>query len=225
MELPPSLIFIIAGLVLLGLAFFIPLSPDFFLLRLLAALVGLFAVCFGPGALIPLVLVATYAFTICFPILVDNYLSVGFISSAVAPVAWLVRLSGLYIVAGNQTFQFSLPSGQPIVVQVASACAGPTTMAVFVVIFVLMMLDLPLPWPMAVQVFLFGVVGTWLQNVIRIIIILGCGYFWGYNALETAHYWTVYVMFPLWYLFFVSFYFRYVNNTTPALPGRPPDAH
>ena len=142
----------------------------------------------------------------------------GFISTAVAPVAWLVRLSGLHIVSGNQTFQFLLPSGQPIVVQVASACAGPTTMAVFVVIFVLMMLDLPLPWPRAVQVFLLGVVGTWLQNVIRIVIILGCGYFWGYNALETAHYWTVYIMFPLWYLLFVSIYFRCVKKTAPALP-------
>lgn len=219
MGLALSLPFIIVGLVLLGLAFVIPLSTDFFLLRLLVAWVGLFAVCFGQAALIPLILLATYAFTIYFPILVDNYLAVGFISTAVAPVAWLVRLSGLHIVSGSQTFQFSLPSGLPIVVQVASACAGPTTMAVFVVIFTLMMLDLPLPWPRAVQVFLLGVVGTWLQNVIRIVIILGCGYFWGYNALETAHYWTVYVMFPLWYLLFVSIYFRCVKKTAPALPG------
>ena len=222
MGLALSLPFIVAGLVLLGLAFAVPLSADFFLLRLLVAWVGLFAVCFGPAALIPLVLLATYAFTIYFPILVDNYLSVGFISTAVAPVAWLARLSGLHIVSGSQTFQFSLPSGQPIVVQVASACAGPATMAVFVVIFALMMLDLPLPWSRAVQVFLFGMVGTWLQNVIRIIIILGCGYFWGYKALEAAHYWTVYIMFPLWYLLFASVYFRCVKRRLPPCPAERP---
>ncbi len=81
-------------------------------------------------------------------------------------------------------------------------------MAVFVVIFVLMMLDLPLPWSRAVPVFLFGMVGTWLQNVIRIIIVLCCGYFLGIKALEAAHYWTVYIIFPLWYLFFATVYFR-----------------
>lgn len=219
MELPPSLPFILAGLVLLGLALAIPLSADLFLLRLLVAWVGLFAVCFGRAALVPLILLATYAFTIYFPILVNSYLAAGFVSTAVAPVAWLVRLSGLHIVPAGQAFQFLLPSGQPIVVQVASACAGSSTMSVFVVIFVLMMLDLPLPRSQAVPVFLMGVVGTWLQNVARIIVILGCGYFWGANALETAHYWTVYVIFPLWYLLFVSLYLRYVKKTAPVLPG------
>ena len=221
MEAAPSLPLIIAGLVLLGLAFVIPLSDTCWVLRLLAAWVGLFAVCFGPGALIPLALLSIYAFIIFFPILVDSYLAAGFISTAVAPAAWLVHLLGLHIVTGSQTFQFIFPSGQPVVVQVESACAGPSTMAVFVVIFALMMLDLPLPRSRVVPVFLIGAVGTWLQNVIRIIIILCCGYFWGGNALETAHYWTVYIMFPLWYLLFVSIYLRYVKKTAPTLPGSP----
>jgi exosortase/archaeosortase family protein len=208
MELPPSLPSIVAGAVLLGLAFAVPLSTSFFLLRLLVAWVGLFAICFGQAALVPLILLTAYAFTIYFPILVNSYLAAGFIDAAVAPVAWLARLSGLHIVSGSQTFQFHLPSGQPIVLLVASACAGPATTAVFTVIFVLMMLDLPLPWSRAIPVLLFGLAGTWLQNVIRIVIILACGYFLGINALETAHYWTVYIIFPLWYLLFSIVYFR-----------------
>jgi len=214
MELPPSLPFILIGLLLAGLAFAVPLSPTLFILRLLAAWVGLYAVCFGQAALIPLILLATYAFTIYFKILANSnsYLAAGFINTAVAPVAWLVHITGLHIVTGSQTFQFLLPTGHPIVVQVASACAGPVTMAVFVVIFVLMMLDLPLPWSWAAPVFLLGVVGTWLQNVVRIIIILGCGYYWGAKALETAHYWTIYILFPLWYLLFAAIYFWVVKS-------------
>jgi exosortase/archaeosortase family protein len=91
---------------------------------------------------------------------------------------------------------------------------------VFVVIFTLMMLDLPLPWQQAIPVFLFGVVGTWLQNVIRIIIILGCGYFFGSDALWAAHFWTIYVLFPLWYLLFALVYFRFVHKPPTPPTGR-----
>ncbi len=224
MGAPPSLSFIIAGLAMLGLAFVIPLSADFFLLRLLAAWAGLFAVCFGQAALIPLILLAAYAFTIYFPILIASYLAAGYTNTAVAPVAWLVHLAGLHIRSGGQAFQFLLPSGQSTVVQVSSACAGPATMAVFVVIFTMMMIDLPLPWSRGGPVFLFGVVGTWLQNLLRIVIILGCGYFWGMRALEVAHYWTVYIMFPFWYLLFASAYFRFVKNPA-VLADKAPEAN
>jgi exosortase/archaeosortase family protein len=215
MDGKPAPVMMAAGLVIVCLSFFIPFSDPYYLLRLLTAWVGAFAAVFGAAAVIPLVLLGTYAFTIWFPLLVNSHLQ-GYVWSAVVPSAWLLHMFGLHIAVSGPLFQFVYPSGTPAEIMVTSACAGPATMAVFVVIFTLMMLDLPLPWQRAVPMFLFGVVGTWLQNIIRILIILGCGYFIGDSALWTAHFWTIYALFPLWYLLFAAVYFRFVKQ--PAAP-------
>jgi exosortase/archaeosortase family protein len=221
MDSRPAPVLVAAGLVIVCLAFFVPLSEPFWLLRLLTAWIGVFVVIFGSAAVIPLLLLGAYAFTICFPLLVDTYLEAGYASTAVAPTAWLLHLFGLHIAVDGQLFQFPLPSGAPMQVTVTSGCAGPSTIAVFVVIFTLMMLDLPLPWQQAIPVFLFGVVGTWLQNVIRIILILCSGYFFGENALWTVHFWTIYALFPLWYLLFALVYFRFAQKLpVPQPEGR-----
>ena len=211
----PGLVFASAGLFIVALAFFTPQNETFWILRLLTACVGAFVIFFGPASLVPVALLGAYAFTICFPLLVDTYLAAGYAGTAVGPSAWLLRLFGLPIVASGQIFQVPLPSGASLLVAITSACAGPTTMAVFVVIFTLMMLDIPLPWRQAAPLFLFGVAGTWLQNVIRIVIVLGSGYFFGENALWAVHFWVSYLLFPLWYLLFALVYFRLAQPPAP----------
>jgi glycosyltransferase involved in cell wall biosynthesis len=80
-------------------------------------------------------------------------------------------------------------------------------MGVFIAIFALMMLDISLPPRKAGYVFIFGVAGTWVQSFIRLIILLLVGYYRGKAALRTAHFWTIYILFPLWYLIFIYVYF------------------
>ena len=80
-------------------------------------------------------------------------------------------------------------------------------MGVFIALFVLMTLDMPLPPKKAAGLFLFGIVGTWFQSVIRLVILMLAGYYLGKDALWTAHFWTIYLLFPLWYLFFAYLYF------------------
>ncbi len=216
MKLMPTPVFIASGLMIAVLAFFVPATAPFLMLRLLATCAGAFAIFFGPGAMIPVAMLGAYAFTIYFPLLVETYLDAGYASTSVLPVAWLLRLIGLHIAVNGQVFQFMAPSGKLMSVMVAGACAGPATMAVFVSIFMFMVLDLPLPWQRAVPIFLFGVAGTWLQNVIRIVIILCSGLFWGEKALWTAHFWTIYALFPIWYLLFAMVYFQYVQKPAVA---------
>jgi exosortase/archaeosortase family protein len=212
MDSRPAPLFVAAGLVIVCLAFFIPLMVSFWPLRLLTASVGVFVVIFGAAAAIPLLLLAAYAIVVCFPLLVDTYPAIGYAVTAAAPSAWLLHLFGLPIALEGQLFQLPLRSGAPMQVMVSSVCAGSSTMAVFVVIFTLMMLDWPLPRSSMIPVFLFGLVGTWLQNAIRIVLILCSGYFFGSNALWTVHFWTIYVLFPLWYLLFVFVYFQFAQK-------------
>jgi exosortase/archaeosortase family protein len=216
MDNRPAPVLVAAGLVIICLAFFIPFRQPFWLLRLLTASVGVFVVIFGSAAAIPLLLVGAYAFIIGYPLLVQSYLEAGYSDTAMAPSIWLLHLFGLHIVAAGQTLTFPLPSGMPMQVSVPSSCAGTVTMAVFVVIFTFMMLDLPLSRRQAIPVFLFGAVGTWLQNVIRIVLILCSGYFFGEDALWAVHFWTIYALFPLWYLLFALVYFRFAQK--PPIP-------
>ena len=67
---------------------------------------------------------------------------------------------------------------------------------------------MPLPRKKAVELLLFGVVGTWFQSFIRLVLLLLVGYYVGEDALWAAHSWSIYVVFPLWYLFFAYTYFQ-----------------
>jgi len=110
--------------------------------------------------------------------------------------------------------------GEHISVVITAACAGPATMGVFIALFVLMMLDIPLPPKKAAELFWVGILGTWFQSVIRLIILMLVGYYLGEGALWTAHSWTPYVMFPLWYLAFAFFYFQQAGRP-PEVRGKP----
>ena len=90
-------------------------------------------------------------------------------------------------------------------------------MAVFLAIFALMMLDMPLPPKKAAWLLAFGVAGTWLQSIVRLVVLILVGYRWGEAALFTAHRWSIYIIFPLWYLLFVYVYFR---QTGPSTKGK-----
>lgn len=71
-----------------------------------------------------------------------------------------------------------------------------------------MMLDIRLPLKRAWYISLIGLAGTWLQNIIRIVLSVAAGYHWGYEGLEAMHYNISYVIFPLWYALFAYIYLR-----------------
>jgi len=121
---------------------------------------------------------------------------------------WLLTGLGYPFHNLGQWVHFTSSGGEPILVTITAACAGPATMAVFIALFALMTLDTPLPPKKAVGIFLFGAVGTWLQSIIRLIILLLVGYHLGESAMWTAHFWTIYILFPLWYLLFAYIYFQ-----------------
>ena len=76
-----------------------------------------------------------------------------------------------------------------------------------------MMLDIRLPVRKAWYVFLIGLAGTLFQNLLRIILSLAAGYFWGRGALNSMHYNAAYVIFPLWYGLFVWIYMKQAGRS------------
>lgn len=205
-NVPLSFFLFGAGMVILSA--FIPLIPEMAVLKLLAACVGFFAVFFGRAALLPVKLLIVYALTVLMPMAVQNYLERPYATAAVGPAVLLARAVGLPVNASGQVLTVGTLSGETISVVVTAACAGPSTMAVFISIFILMMMDVKLPEKAAVGVFSFGVVGTWAQSVLRIVLIAAFGHYGGASALWRAHFWTIYFLFPLWYLIFAAIYFK-----------------
>ncbi len=204
----PSLVFTPIGLALIAGALFLPSLPDFLVFQVLLAWLGVFVVFFGRGAKIPSILLTIYVFAISFPLAIERFAQDAYSRTAIAPLTRLMTSLGYTFESEGQWVHFLSFTGEPISVIITAACAGPATMGVFLAIFALMILDMPLPPKKAVGLFLFGVVGTWFQSFIRLVILLLVGYCLGEHALWTAHFWTIYTLFPLWYLFFAYIYFR-----------------
>jgi len=206
-----SLTFIIPGLALVVSAILMPSSQDFLVFQVLLASLGVFVIFFGWGARIPAILVGIYGFAISFPLIIQRFAELPYSMSSIKPLMWILTSLGYAFENQGQWIHFTTSSGEPISVIVTSACAGPATMGVFLAIFALMMLDIPLRPRKAGYMFLFGAGGTWLQSIIRLIILMLVGYYLGESALWTAHSWTIYILFPLWYLLFAYIYFRQVG--------------
>ena len=204
----PSLVFTPLGLALLVGAVLIPSTPDYLVFQVLLLLLGAFVIFFGRGATIPAIMLAIYGFAISFPLAIQRFAEDAYSSIAIPPVTGLMTALGYPLQNQGQWVYFINLSGEPIAVAITAACAGPATMGVFLAIFALMTLDMPLPPKRAAGLFLFGVVGTWFQSFIRLIILMLAGYYLGEDALWAAHSWTIYILFPLWYLLFVYIYFR-----------------
>jgi len=211
-----SPVFIALGLVLLAFSLLMPTAGDFLVFQLLLAWLAVFIIFFGKGMLIPAILLGIYGFSISFPVIVEKFAEFPYSKTIILPATWILRWLGYPLESQEQWISFLSSSGEPISVLIKAACAGPATMGVFIAIFALMMLDIPLPRRKAGYVFIFGVAGTWVQSFIRLIILLLVGYYHGEAALWTAHYWTIYILFPLWYLIFLYVYF-YVYNSHSAL--------
>ncbi len=218
MEVRQNLVFIPLGLTLVIGAMFMPPSQEFMVFQVLLASLGVFVILFSRGARIPSILLGIYGFAISFPLAIQRFAELPYSISAIRPLGWILTGLGYTFQNEGQWMHFTSYSGEPISVAITAACAGPVTMGVFLAIFALMMLDVPLPPKKAVWLFLFGTAGTWLQSVIRLVIVMLVGYHWGKAALWTAHSWTIYVIFPLWYLLFVYIYFRQVRRP-PQIKG------
>jgi len=208
-------VFILIGLAVVAAAVLMPSSQDYLVFQVLLASLGVFVVLFGRGARIPSILLAIYGFAISFPLAIERFAENAYSQTAIVPVMGLMTILGYPLQNQGQLVHFISSGGEPILVTITVGCAGPATMGVFLAIFALMMLDTPLSPRKAGYIFLFGAAGTWLQSIIRLIIVLMVGYYLGKDALWTAHFWTIYILFPLWYLLFAYIYFRQV--------GRPPD--
>ena len=217
--LPSLALRFVVGVTLVAGAILIPPLQDYLLLKVLLACLGVFVMIFGKGARIPAILVAVFGFSVIFPLAVKHFFEEQYTRGVLIPLMALLKAINYPVQNQGQMVSFTSTGGEYISVNVSLECAGPITMSIFIALYVLMMLDSPQRPGKAIGLFILGVIGTWLQSFLRLIILMVVGYHIGREALWTAHYWSIYVLFPLWYLIFAYIYFRHYRRPLSQRPA------
>ena len=209
--------FIIAGIVLILLSIFLPRSDDFLVWLMLLGWLGVSAIIFTRAMVLPSALLGVYGFSVLFPIVIDRWIGEPSALLVANIVAGLTKIFGLPVTNDGIVIRLTDATGDTISTAIIPSCAGYATIGVFVALFALMMVDVKLPLKKAWYIFLIGLAGTWLQNIIRVFASIIAGYFWGIDGLEAMHYNAAYVIFPLWYALFVYIYLRQTGRSlTPV---------
>lgn len=202
--------YIILGLVLLIVSIIMRdvSTPTFLVFGLLAGVLGLFTVFYGGAATPLVVLLGIYGFSITFPYFFIKYFQDQYSLTTTTIVAQVLDLLGFDFSREGQVIKFLSSQGRRIVVSIGAPSSGLASMTVFIALFSLMSLDVRPPWKTWIYLFFLGVIGTSLQNILRLILIILAGYSYGYEALTMVHDYAGYVIFPLWYTFFAYIYLR-----------------
>ncbi|UCH42146.1 MAG: exosortase/archaeosortase family protein [Dehalococcoidales bacterium] len=201
-----SLPFIIAGTAAVAISILLTRFDNLFVFPVLMGWLGFFAIFFGKAAIIPSVLLAIYGFSLVFPIIMVEWFGEPSVIPVTKTVSFVTAVLGLPVEFEGAVIHYTSLNGDVISRIITPECAGYQTIGVFIALFSLMMLDIRLPIRKAWWVFLLSLAGTWLQNIIRVVVSVAAGYYWGSSAIETMHSNIPYVIFPLWYALFAFIY-------------------
>ncbi len=213
-EKPVEIFNVIIGLLIIIISIGLPkgVEPAAVVFEMLLAFFGLFVIFFGWVSLYPGILLGIYGFSVGFPIVLSRYLETQYSLATVWIVSAALKIAGFEFISQGQMINYFSSNGREISLLVDSACSGSGSMSIFIALFALMTLDVRLPRKEAAYMFIFGIVGTTLQNVARIAVIVFSGFYFGPGGVVTSHNYAGYILFPLWFLVFVYIYFRYAKK-------------
>ncbi len=210
-ELSParnSIYFSISGIIIYILSYFMPAAaPEFEIFRLLLALTALAFIFFGEAASLPALLLCIFGFGITFPKLVDAYAGMAYPQFSTR-IAYSIGSLFIPVTLGDTAISMITLSGERLIMIINAACSGSASMSVFLVIFMLMSLDLPLPRRKWALLLFFGIIGTSVQNILRLVLLMLAGYYFGPSAVESGESFAGYILFPAWYALFAYVYLK-----------------
>ncbi len=198
------------GSVMVGLSLLLRNEAEmsFLALGVLLVLLGTCTFIFGMPSSTPGILLGIYAFAIVFPRVFTAHLEEPYAQTTVKTVASLISLLGYPVQTQGQVISFISQTGEPLGSYIGAPSSGIASITLFVALFALMHLDFKHPTKKAAYLFLFGLVGTALQNILRLALIILAGYHFGYSAMVKVHDYAGYIIFPAWYIAFAYIYLR-----------------
>jgi exosortase/archaeosortase family protein len=171
--------------------------------------VAQFSLFFGKASKIPLMLLGLFGVAVGFPVLLENTTAFWFPRvTAVLCVSTLQSL-GLPVTLNGVTVTLTSLLGDVTKYRIDTRCAGSDSLAIFLAVFGLMVIDRKPQNKLLVGLLIFGLIGTYLQNFVRLLLLFVAGHYYGADALWTVHDYASYVLFPVWFLGFSIIYIRY----------------
>jgi exosortase/archaeosortase family protein len=174
--------------------------------------VSTFCIFFGHASKIPLMILAVYGIAVGFPLLVESLISSPFSTVTAVFSTLTLRIFGIPVSLEGVTVTLTSLNGSNIVTMVDSRCSGSDSIAIFFAIFGLMLIDKKPKNFIALELLIFGVAGTYVQNFMRLLLLFTAGYYYGPDSLWLVHDYASYVLFPIWFLIFSLIYVKYANN-------------
>lgn len=201
--------YLVTGIFITALSLIIPLSgdPAFMVFSVFLTLIGVLLIFFGVVAYIPSLLLFVYGFSISFPIIIDELLGTEY---ALATTYLVAKVAGLVYPVGFQGQLIGIINSQGVqdLIFIDAQCSGSASMAIFITIFALMVIDIRPRGNYAFLLFFFGILGTSLQNIFRLVLLLAANYHFGSEVMWQVHAYAGYVLFPVWFSIFVYVYLK-----------------
>jgi len=180
-------------------------------------IVAQFTLFFGKASKIPLMLLGLFGVAVSFPMLLENSLLAPFARATAVLSISTLQLSGMPITLDGVTVTLHSLLGYSILTKIDTRCAGSDSLAIFLAVFGLMLIDRKPQNKAVIGLLVLGVIGTYLQNFARLLLLFAAGYFYGSEALWIVHDYSSYILFPFWFLIFAIIYLKYAQK-----PSNPP---
>lgn len=195
-----------------GLLYYVATFSDSIPLTLFTigfVVVAQFSLFFGPASKIPLMLLGLFGIAIGFPVLLESTAAAWFPRATAVLTVSTLQLFRLPVTLNGVMVTLNSLLGYDIVTKVDTRCAGSDSLAIFLAIFGLMLIDRKPQNKVLVGLLVFGVIGTYLQNFARLLLLFAAGYYYGSDALWAVHDYASYILFPVWFLGFTVVYLKF----------------
>jgi exosortase/archaeosortase family protein len=198
-----------AGVFITAMSLMMPLSSNlaFAIFTIFLMCIGLFTVFFGEAAYMPSLLLFVYGFSISFPIILDEYLGTQY---ALVTTNIVAHVAALFYPVGfeGQVLSVTNPEGVKDLLYIDVGCSGSASIAIFLTVFALMLLDIRPRKSLIFPLFLFGILGTSVQNILRLVLLIAADYHFGSTVMWQVHDYAGYVLFPAWFTIFIYVYLK-----------------
>jgi exosortase/archaeosortase family protein len=201
--------YVAAGVFITLISLLMPLSSNlaFAIFTILLMCIGLFMVFFAAAAYLPSLLLFVYGFSISLPKILDEYLGTQY---ALVTTNIVAHVAALFYPVGfeGQVLSVTNPEGVKDFLYIDAGCSGSASIAIFLTVFALMLLDIKPRKGRILPLFLFGIFGTSVQNILRLVLLIASNYHFGSTVMWQVHDYAGYVLFPAWFAVFIYVYLK-----------------
>lgn len=167
------------------------------------------------GTYLPTILSFIYGVGIFLPVVFNSLVGIPYSANSTLIFTSILRTFGYPITAEGAIINITTASGGVISTYIDAICAGSSSLAVFICLFLLVTLDLNVKLSKKTAFFLFlGCIGTYIQAILRLITMSLVGFYYGEEAFWTAHTYAGYIIFSIYFSFFCYFYIQRTKTQT-----------